>query len=375
VTVHVLDASKSVPVASALLSKTENTFISDLREEYQEVREKNARKRGQKAFTDLATIRENGAKLDWTGYSPVEPSFLGNKTIKDYPLEKIRERFDWTPFFITWELHGKYPGILKDEVVGEEATKLYNDANAMLDKIIAEKSLQCHATIGMYAANGIEGDVTELYSDDSRAEVKTTLNHLRQQTSRPSDRPYRSLADFVAPKDSGVNDYMGAFVVTCLGAEELAKTYEDKLDDYNAILVKALADRFAEAFAELMHEEVRKSHWGYSSEESFSNEELIKEAYQGIRPAPGYPACPEHSEKATLFSLLNAKEEIGCELTDSYAMYPASSVSGWYFAHPEARYFALGKIDKDQVEEYANRKGWDLKTAERWLRPALGYDD
>lgn len=375
VTVHVLDASKSVPVASALLSKTENTFVSDLREEYQEVREKNARKRGQKAFTDLATIRENGAKLDWAGYTPVAPSFLGNKTIKDYPLEKIRERFDWTPFFITWELHGKYPGILNDEVVGEEATKLYNDANAMLDKIIAEKSLQCHATIGMYAANGIEGDVTELYSDDSRAEVKTTLNHLRQQTSRPSDRPYRSLADFVAPKDSGVNDYMGAFVVTCLGAEELAKTYEDKLDDYNAILVKALADRFAEAFAELMHEEVRKSHWGYAPQESFSNDELIKEAYQGIRPAPGYPACPEHSEKATLFSLLNAKEEIGCELTDSYAMYPASSVSGWYFAHPEARYFALGKIDKDQVEEYANRKGWDIKTAERWLRPALGYDD
>lgn len=375
VTVHVLDASKSVPVASALLSKTENSFVSDLREEYQEVREKNARKRGQKAFTDLATIRENGAKLDWAGYSPVEPSFLGNKTIKDYPLEKIRERFDWTPFFITWELHGKYPGILNDKVVGEEATKLFNDANAMLDKIIAEKSLQCHATIGMYAANGIEGDVTELYSDDSRSEVKVTLNHLRQQTSRPADRAYRSLADFVAPKESGVNDYMGGFVVTCLGAEELAKTYEDKLDDYNAILVKALADRFAEAFAELMHEEVRKSHWGYAPQESFSNDELIKEAYQGIRPAPGYPACPEHSEKATLFSLLNAKEEIGCELTDSYAMYPASSVSGWYFAHPEARYFALGKIDKDQVEEYANRKGWDMKTAERWLRPALGYDD
>jgi 5-methyltetrahydrofolate--homocysteine methyltransferase len=375
VTVHVLDASKSVPVASALLSNTENSFVSDLREEYQEVREKNARKRGQKAFTDLATIRENGAKLDWEGYTPVTPSFLGNKTIKDYPLEKIRERFDWTPFFITWELHGKYPGILNDEVVGEEATKLYNDANAMLDKIIAEKSLQCHATIGMYAANGLEGDLTELYSDDSRLEVQATLNHLRQQTSRPVDRPYRSLADFVAPKDSGVNDYMGGFVVTCLGAEELAKSYEDKLDDYNAILVKALADRFAEAFAELMHEEVRKSHWGYAPQESFSNDELIKEAYQGIRPAPGYPACPEHSEKATLFSLLNAKEEIGCELTDSYAMYPASSVSGWYFAHPEARYFALGKIDKDQVEEYANRKGWDLKTAERWLRPTLGYDD
>jgi len=375
VTVHVLDASKSVPVASALLSETENSFVSDLREEYEQVREKNARKRGQKAFTDLATTREHAIKLDWNRYEPVKPSFLGNKTIKDYPLEAIRERIDWTPFFITWELHGKYPAILTDNVVGEEASKLFKDANDMLDKIIAEKSLQCHATIGMYAASAIANDQTELYSDDGRTEVKVVLNHLRQQTARPHERGYRSLADFIAPKDSGKQDYMGAFVVTCLGAEALAKQYEEKLDDYNAIMVKALADRFAEAFAELMHEEVRKSHWGYSANENFSNEELIAEKYQGIRPAPGYPACPEHSEKATLFTLLNAKEEIGCELTDSYAMYPASSVSGWYFAHPESRYFALGKIDKDQVENYAERKGWDMTTAERWLRPALGYDE
>lgn len=375
VTAHVLDASKSVPVASALLSKTENTFVQELREEYQAARDKNAKKRGQKAFAALDVIRQNTSGLDWKAYEPVAPKQLGNQTIKDYPLEKIREHFDWTPFFITWELHGKYPGILEDKVVGEEATKLFNDANAMLDQIIADKSLQCHAVFGLYPAAGVAGDDTEIYSDESRNQVKATLHHLRQQTARPAERPYRSLADFVAPKETGVNDYMGAFVVTCQGAEALAKTYEDKLDDYNAIMVKALADRFAEAFAEVLHQEVRKDYWGYSASESFTNDELIAEKYQGIRPAPGYPACPEHSEKTTLFSLLDATKEIGCELTDSFAMYPASSVSGWYFAHPQARYFALGKIDKDQVLEYADKKGWDLKTAERWLRPTLGYDD
>lgn len=375
VTAHVLDASKSVPVASALLSKTENTFIQELRDEYQAARDKNAKKRGQKAFTALDVIRENTSGLDWKTYQPVAPKKLGNTVIRDYPLEKIRENFDWTPFFITWELHGKYPGILEDKVVGVEATKLFKDANDMLDKIIADKSFQCNAVMGLYPAAAVAGDMTEIYTDESRSKVQANLYHLRQQTARPAERPYRSLADFVAPKDSGVNDYMGAFVVTCQGADALAKTYEDKLDDYNAIMVKALADRFAEAFAEVLHAEVRKDYWGYAPDESFTNAELISEKYQGIRPAPGYPACPEHSEKTTLFSLLDATNEIGCELTDSFAMYPASSVSGWYFAHPDARYFALGKIDKDQVEEYADKKGWDIKTAERWLRPTLGYDD
>jgi 5-methyltetrahydrofolate--homocysteine methyltransferase len=375
ITVHVLDASKSVPVASALLSDTENTFVEDLREEYDAVREKNARKRGQKLFSTVEVARNNPSPLDWDAYTPSKPSFLGNKVIRDYPLEKIRDYFDWTPFFITWELHGKFPGILEDSVVGEEASKLFVDAKAMLDKIIADKSLACHATIGFYGAAGLDTDQTELYADESRDDVLVTLNHLRQQTERPEGRPYRSLADFVAPKSSDKTDYMGGFVVTCKGADELAKTYEDKLDDYNAIMVKALADRFAEAFAELMHEEVRKQHWGYAADEGFTNDELIKEAYQGIRPAPGYPACPEHSEKTALFKLLDATKSIGCELTDSYAMYPASSVSGWYFAQPEARYFALGKINKDQVQDYADRKGWDMNTAERWLRPALGYDE
>lgn len=373
VVTHVLDASKSVPVATALLSDNKDEFIRQQNDEYEAVREKNARKRGQKLYSSLETIRANPAKLNWDGYEAVRPSFIGNQTIKDYPLEKIRDRIDWTPFFITWELHGKYPGILKDEVVGEEATKLFADAQEMLDKIINEKLLSCHATIGFYEAAGIENDQTELKNENG--EQIAVLNHLRQQTERPAERPYRSLADFVAPKSTGKTDYMGGFVVTCLGAEELAKSYEEQHDDYNAILVKALADRFAEGFAELMHEEVRKQHWGYAADENYSNDELIKEAYQGIRPAPGYPACPEHSEKTTLFKLLNAEQEIGCTLTDSYAMYPASSVSGLYFAHPEARYFALGKIDKDQVQNYADRKGWDMTKAERWLRPALGYDD
>ena len=373
VVTHVLDASKSVPVATALLSDNKDEFIREQNDEYEAVREKNARKRGQKLYSSLETIRANPDKLNWDGYEAVRPSFIGNQTIKDYPLEKIRDRIDWTPFFITWELHGKYPGILKDEVVGEEATKLFADAQEMLDKIINEKLLSCHATIGFYEAAGIENDQTELKNENG--EQIAVLNHLRQQTERPAERPYRSLADFVAPKSTGKTDYMGGFVVTCLGAEELAKSYEEQHDDYNAILVKALADRFAEGFAELMHEEVRKQHWGYAADENYSNDELIKEAYQGIRPAPGYPACPEHSEKTTLFKLLNAEQEIGCTLTDSYAMYPASSVSGWYFAHPEARYFALGKIDKDQVQNYADRKGWDMTKAERWLRPALGYDD
>ncbi len=257
--------------------------------------------------------------------------------------------------------------------MGEEASKLFNDAQKKLAEIINNNLLSCRGVIGLYPANAIEHDQTELYEDDTRETVKITLNHLRQQVDRPADRPYRSLADFVAPKSSGVNDYMGAFAVSCLGAEALAKQYEIDHDDYNAIMIKALADRFAEAFAELMHEKVRKTYWAYAPEENFSNEELIKESYQGIRPAPGYPACPEHSEKSSLWSLLDVENAIGTQLTDSYAMMPAASVSGWYFAHPEARYFALGQIAKDQVEDYAARKNWDLATAEKWLRPALGY--
>jgi len=299
------------------------------------------------------------------------PPVLGQQVFLNCSLEEIVTRFDWTPFFKTWELHGKYPDILTDTVVGEEASKLFADATAKLQEIIDGKLLQCHAVIGLYPANGIDNDQTELYLDEERKDVVATLNHLRQQVDRPADRPYRSLADFIAPKSSGVNDYMGAFAVGCYGAEALAKEYEAALDDYNAIMVKAIADRFAEALAELMHEKVRQQHWGYDKDEQLDNAALIKESYRGIRPAPGYPACPEHSEKATLWTLLDVERAIGSQLTDSYAMYPAASVSGWYFAHPEARYFGLGKIDKDQLRNYAERKGWDIETAKRWLRPTL----
>lgn len=373
VTVHVLDASKSVPVASGLLSENKAGFIEQIKADNETVREQNAKRRAKKAFSSLDKARNNPAVIDWPAYQVVEPSFTGNKVFLDYPLAEIAERFDWEPFFKTWELHGKFPAILSDEVVGEEATKLFNDAKNKLKEIIDNNLLNCRAVIGLYPANGVENDQTEIYTDKTRSATVLTLNHLRQQVDRPAGRPYRSLADFVAPKTSGVNDYMGAFAVSCLGAEALAKKYEADHDDYNSIMVKALADRFAEAFAELMHEKVRKEYWAYAGDENLSNAELIKESYQGIRPAPGYPACPEHSEKASLWSLLDVENAIGTELTDSYAMTPASSVSGWYFAHPDARYFALGQIAKDQVENYAERKGWDLSKAEKWLRPALGY--
>lgn len=376
VTVHVLDASKSVPVASGLLSdnrENKEKYIEGIRAEHEKTREQNARRRNKKAFATLAKARENPAAIDWSNYTPTAPRFTGHQTFTDYPLAAIAQRIDWTPFFRTWELHGKYPDILQDEVVGAEATKLFADAEKTLAEVIEHKLLNCRAVIGFYPANAIAGDQTELYTDESATEVLATLNHLRQQTDRPEDKPYRSLADFIAPKSGGVRDYLGAFVVGCFGAETLAADHEAKHDDYNSIMIKALADRFAEAFAELMHERVRKEFWGYAPAENLANEALIKEAYRGIRPAPGYPACPEHSEKATLWQLLDVDGQIGSQLTDSYAMVPAASVSGWYFAHPEARYFGLGQIDKDQVEDYAGRKGWDLETAERWLRPVLGY--
>jgi 5-methyltetrahydrofolate--homocysteine methyltransferase len=373
VTCHVLDASKSVPVASGLLSDSKDAVIEKIKADNEKVRLQNANRRSRKVFAPLGKARANATPINWAGYQAVVPAVLGQQIFLDCPLAEIAERFDWTPFFKTWELHGKYPDILTDEVVGEEASKLFADALEILEGIIEKNLLRCHAVIGLYPANGIENDQTELYKDDSRSEVLATLNHLRQQVDRPIDRPYRSLADFVAPKASAVADYMGAFAVGCYGAEVLAKQYEAELDDYNAIMVKAIADRFAEGMAEVMHEKVRKQYWGYANDEQLDNASLIKESYTGIRPAPGYPACPEHSEKATLWELLDVENAIGSQLTDSYAMYPAASVSGWYFAHPEARYFGLGQIAKDQVRNYAERKGWDVEKAERWLRPTLGY--
>jgi 5-methyltetrahydrofolate--homocysteine methyltransferase len=373
VTVHVLDASKSVPVASGLLSDSKADVIKKIKIDNEDVRIQNAKRRARKVFASLEKSRATPSVIDWSAYEPVTPQFIGNKTFKNYSLAEIAERFDWEPFFKTWELHGKYPAILSDEVVGEEATKLFADAKQKLQEIIDKNQLVCHGVIGLYPANAVDNDNTEIYDDNDRQSIKARLHHLRQQVDRPAGRPYRSLADFIAPKVSNKHDHMGAFAVSCFGADELAKKYEEDHDDYNSIMVKALADRFAEAFAEVLHERVRKEFWGYANDESLSNSQLIKEAYAGIRPAPGYPACPEHSEKTTLWELLKVDEAIGSILTDSYAMYPASSVSGWYFAHPDARYFALGQIAKDQVENYAERKSWDMNTTERWLQPALGY--
>ncbi len=371
--IHVLDASRSVPVATKLLSKEQKpAFVASVEEEYQGVREQNDRKRGQKTFVPLEEARARAVQLDWSLPIP-KPNALGVQVLKDYPLEEVISRIDWTPFFQSWELHGKFPAILDDSVVGEEARKLYEDAQEMLADIQNQKKLQCHAVFGLFPASSIDGDQTEIYewaSGEDRQQVKAVLHHIRQQTSRPANRPFRSLADFVGPKGQ-VDDYMGAFVVTCTGAEALAKAYEQEHDDYKSILVKALADRLAEALAERLHERVRQEYWGYAPAESLSNDALIREAYQGIRPAPGYPACPEHTEKATLFELLDATSAIGVTLTDSFAMSPAASVSGWYFWHPDSRYFAVGKIDQDQVENYATRKSFELKQAEKWLRPML----
>lgn len=364
--IHVLDASKSVTVASQLLGENKDTYVQGIRESYKELAENHANRKKEKQNISYQDAIKNKVVIDWTGEKPVAPTFLGNKVFLNYPLEEIREYIDWTPFFSTWMLKGKFPAILDHEVVGEEAKKLYADANAMLDDIIANQKLKANAVIGIYEANS-EGD-------DVRLSVGPTFHFLRQQGKKGTNIPNMSLADFVAPKDSNLQDYLGGFAVTAgIGIEKMIEDFEADHDDYNSILVKAVADRLAEAFAELMHKKVRKELWGYASEESLNNEELIKEAYHGIRPAPGYPACPDHTEKQTLFDLLEAEKHTGISLTESFAMYPASSVSGFYFANPKASYFGLGKIYKDQVEGYAKRKGLPLEQVERWLAPNLGY--
>ena len=370
--VHVVDASKSVPVASTLLSNDKKAdFVKEHNELYDKVREGHANRHQAKKIMSLEAARNGKAKIDWDAYEPTTPSFLGTKVFEDISLETLRKYIDWSPFFKTWDLHGRYPKILDDEVVGEEARKLLKEAEEMLDTIISEKWLTAKSVVGFFPANEVNTDDTEIYSDDSRSEVRAKLHHLRQQTERLDPKnPFRSIADYVGPK--GTNDYVGGFCVTAgIGCEEKAKEYADNLDDYNSIMVKALADRLAEAYAEYLHEYVRKELWGYDTDEMLSNDELIREKYRGIRPAPGYPACPEHTEKATLFELLDVTNNIGVELTDSFAMFPAASVSGWYFAHPEAKYFNVGKIGPDQVGNYAKRKGMELKDAQRWLSPLI----
>ncbi len=405
--IHVLDASKSVPVAGRLMQneQTNQEIFDEIKAQYAQLRIDHASRQKDKNFIPIEKARENHVKIDWANYKAKKPKYLGTKVFEDYDLAEIAKYIDWTPFFQTWQLSGKYPKIFDDETVGKEAKKLYDDAQVMLKKVIAEKSLQAKAVIGFYPANSVGDDIVlhnfEAYEYDaagqgalkntgyrilSETAVSSTgelvenpplavLHHLRQQNLKAQNLPNLCLSDFVAPlSGAGGADYIGGFAVTAgLGIEALLEQYEKEHDDYNSIMLKAIADRLAEAFTELMHERVRKEFWGYVSDETLSNEELIAEKYQGIRPAPGYPACPDHTEKTALFNLLDAGR-IGIELTESFAMYPASSVSGWYFAHPESKYFTIGKIAKDQVVDYANRKNMPLEEVEKWLAPVLNYD-
>ncbi|WP_282787437.1 vitamin B12 dependent-methionine synthase activation domain-containing protein [Flavobacterium croceum] len=365
--VHVNDASRAVTVASNLLQpETRTQYAFDLKKEYSKLREDYLNRSKEKNFLTLEEARKNKLKIDWNAYQPVQPNCIGTKTI-EVELSELVDYIDWTPFFQSWELYGKYPAILADEVVGEQATHLFNDAQNMLAKIIDEKWFTAKGIVGIFPANTIYDDDIELKTNNQES---TTFLTLRQQSQKTDGVPNIALADFIAPKDTGIQDYIGCFCVTTgFGVDEKAKAYEKQLDDYNAILVKALADRLAEAFAEYLHEKVRKEIWGYAIDENLSNEELIKENYKGIRPAPGYPACPDHLEKPTIWKLLEVEEKIGVTLTESMAMWPAASVSGYYFANPQSKYFGLGKIKHDQVESYAKRRGISIEEANKWLAP------
>jgi 5-methyltetrahydrofolate--homocysteine methyltransferase len=374
-TVYVNDASRAVGVAQALLSGEQKAgYVAALRGDYAKIAAAHARAQEDKVRLPLAAARANALRPDWSGaYVPPKPSFIGTKTLTDYPLAELVDFIDWTPFFQTWELSGKFPAILDDPKVGEAARALYDDARAMLDKIVAERWFKASAVVGFWPANA-QGDDIVVYTDETRTKPLTVLHSLRQQLSKREGRANAALSDFIAPRDSGLADYIGGFTVTAgLGEDEVADRFKRANDDYSAILVKALADRLAEAFAERLHQRVRREFWGYASDEALSSDELIAEKYRGIRPAPGYPAQPDHTEKGTLFELLQS-ERIGVQLTESYAMWPGAAVCGLYFSHPQSAYFGVGKIERDQVEDYAKRKGWSLEMAERWLAPILNYD-
>ncbi|MDP2608511.1 MULTISPECIES: methionine synthase [unclassified Oceanobacter] len=378
IAIYVADASRAVGVAQKLVTPAAKpAFIEATRDEYIHVRERNANRKA-KALLPYPKAVANGFTCDWANYQPTTPKKLGIQVFDHFDVAQLVDYIDWTPFFMSWELAGKYPRILTDDVVGEAATNLFKDAQAMLKRIVDEKLFRARAVIGLWPAAKRGNDDTVIFNPDNPSEELAILHHLRQQTDKPNDQPNYSLADFVTPEDQlthGKQDYMGAFVVTAgIEAEQLAQNYNANHDDYNSIMIKALADRLAEAFAEHMHQIVRKDIWGYAADEQLDNEQLIKEKYQGIRPAPGYPACPDHTEKATLFKLLDAEANTDVFLTESFAMSPAASVSGWYFGHPDAKYFGLGKIAKDQVEDIADRKGMTVDTMERWLAPNLNYD-
>ncbi len=374
--VHVTNASRSVGVASSLLSSTKKeSFIKEIKEEYQAVRERHAARQHDQRRVTLEAARANCQPIDWDNYQAPVPVQPGIHVFDDYDLEELTACIDWTPFFQSWELAGRFPRILDDEVVGTEARKLYEDAKLMLRDIIDNKKLRARGVFGLFPANSVGHDDIEIYTDESRDQVRMKVHHLRQQTQKVEGRYNHCLSDYVAPKDSGVQDYVGAFAVTAgIGIDKWVEQYEADHDDYNSIMIKALADRLAEAFAERLHQRVRKEFWGYAADENLDNEGLIREQYQGIRPAPGYPACPDHTEKALLWELLDVNHTAGMTLTDSFAMLPTAAVSGWYFSHPDARYFGVAKISEDQVESYAKRKGMTMDEAERWLAPNLGYE-
>ncbi len=376
--VHVIDASKAVAVVSNLTTNDEdlkNNYILDVKQDLERVRVSRAGRQSRKKYISLDQARSNKLPFDWDNHEPAKPNCLGTKVFEAFSLEMLSEFIDWTPFFSSWQMAGKYPAILDDEIVGTEARKLFNDARSMLRQIIDEKWLTAKAVMGIFPANAITDDDIAVYDDEDRRNVRATLRNLRQQNKKAPGLPNLSLTDFIAPASSKKQDYIGAFAVTAgIGIEKKLKEFEAQHDDYKSIMLKALADRLAEAFAECMHHKVRTEIWGYEPEETLSNDDLIAEKYKGIRPAPGYPACPEHTEKATLWELLDVENKIGVSLTESYAMYPAASVSGWYYAHPESKYFGLGKIAQDQVKDYAKRKNMSMELAEKWLTPVLNYD-
>ncbi|WP_462263126.1 methionine synthase [Ferruginibacter sp.] len=366
--IHVLDASRSVTVAGSLLSKEQKAdFLSGIKGEYDKLRDDFANKKTVKNYLRFEEAQKNTAVIDWDNFTPVVPTFTGTKTFTTYDLKEIAEYIDWQPFFIAWEMHGKFPAILTDSIIGKEATTLYNDAQKLLQQIIDEKWLNAKGAIGFWPANKVTADSVDVLAD--KEVIK--LQFLRQQIKKAAGQPNLSLADYIAPAEKNYQDYIGAFAVTIEGIEPHIKKFEAGHDDYNKIILQALADRLAEAFAELLHKKTRQEYWGYATDEHLTNEQLIKEEYLGIRPAPGYPACPDHTEKYKLFQLLGGKENTGITLTESLAMYPASSVSGWYFANPESKYFGIGKINKDQLHDYAARKGMSIEDATRWLRPIL----
>jgi 5-methyltetrahydrofolate--homocysteine methyltransferase len=372
--VHVLDASRSVTVVESLLGERKKDFIADIQKEYEKLRYHHENKKSEKTYLSISDARLNKFSPDWSKFKAVDPIKTGIQTLKDYSLREIAKFIDWTPFFQTWELHGRFPNILTDEIVGVEASKLYADAKEMLNKIVNERWLTANAVFGIFPANTIDYDDIEINTDSNRSDETKRICTLRQQTKKAAGQPNYALSDFIAPKESGIKDYVGFFAVTTgIGIEKWIEQFEKEHDDYSCIMIKALADRLAEAFAELLHLLVRKDYWGYAPAENLNNQELINEQYLGIRPAPGYPACPDHNEKTILFDLLKVPENTGITLTESLAMYPASSVSGMYFANPESKYFGVGKISKDQVESLAKRRNITVEKMERWLSSNLNY--